>query len=146
MVDCIKIRSQSGKKYIENGNHLHEYAIEETSYLCLGKVNVKAAMLLIGLFENERVVKQHIEAIRNILNEDPNSELGMRLQEQALKKLPKDYARTVEEYITDRTKETLDILDKVETVCAQLKEIVIATTPLRNKSCEEVYPFFFVEH
>ena len=58
-----------------------------------------------------------------------------------IKKLPSDYTGTVEEYIATRTKETLGMLDNMQALCIQLKDIVIATTSLRNKRCMELYHF-----
>jgi hypothetical protein len=111
--------------------------------VCLGEHNVRAGDILKGLFESEGTVNQNISDIKSILNESTETELGLRLHEQALKKLPENYSGKVEEYIALRTKESLDILDGVQAICAQLKDRVVRTLPRRNKSFKKKYPFFF---
>jgi hypothetical protein len=145
LVDCIKVKTKEGKKkkYIDHSDHLHEYVIWRHPYLCLGEANVKAAEILIDLFENESILRQNVSNIKKVLYQRFYTELGKRLQEQALKKLPTDYSGTVEEFIAARTQETLEMLDGVQNISAQLKELVVATPPLRNKNCEQEYPFFF---
>ncbi|NEJ83379.1 hypothetical protein GR268_43710 [Rhizobium leguminosarum] len=102
---------------------------------------MKAGKMLMRLLEEEKTVNQTVGSIRKMMVQGPGTKLGLLLYEQALKKLPSDYIGTVEEYIAARTKETLGMLDNMQTLCIQLKDIVIATTSLRNKSSMELYHF-----